>query len=348
MIFAAPKVLWLAILTPVTALAAVLFWQRYLRKLRAWASAGIWQRVGLTFSKRHLVLSILCLCVAVLGTSIALARPRWGVVETTVERQGVDVVFLLDSSLSMATADVAPSRLSIAKSLVRRLAANLPGHRVALVQAEGRGLVLAPLTIDTAVVDLLLDTVIPGSLPDPGTRLAPALTEAIKLYPPDGEKHRVLVIVSDGEDHGSAWQDSLQTLKDSGVVVHTLGVGTSRGGPIPLAPGASSSPESGKPDDRYKQDEDGRVVVSRLNEGVLEQLASETGGTYVPVPRAGADPSSILRAIESMQKRSFDSESLEVLAERFQWPLGLAALALLLHLLAAPLTSTPHLSGAKQ
>ena len=331
MIFAEPDSLWLMVAAPITLLLAALFWQRYLGNLRAWAREGVWERLGLRLQRPHLWVSTLGLGLAVLAVAFALARPRWGTSEQIVERQGVDVVFVLDSSMSMAAADVAPSRLEIAKTLVRRLAAELPGHRVALVQAEGEGLVLAPLTVDTAVLDLLLDTIEPGSLPRPGTQLDSALEEALKLYPPDGEKHRALVLISDGEDHGGGLERSIQALKDAGVLIHTLGVGTRRGSPIPLPNG----------EQRFKLDGDGRVIVSRLNETVLEQLASETGGIYLQVSSPGIEPGEIARAISAMERRSFESESLEILAERFQWPLAVAAFALVLHLAAVPLKPAP-------
>jgi len=339
MIFAAPNALWLAVAAPITLVLAAFFWRTYLRNLNAWARAGVWDRLGVTFRKPHLWASVLCLGLAILGIALALARPRWGSSEQTVERQGVDVVFVLDSSMSMAARDVAPSRMDIGKTLVRRIAGSLPGHRVALVQAEGEGLVLAPLTVDVAVLDLLLDTVGPGSLPRPGTQLGSALEEALKLYPPDGEKHRTLILISDGEDHGSGWEKSLLALADAGVVVHTLGVGTVQGSPIPLPEGKQ----------RFKQDEEGRVVVSKINETVLERLADETGGIYVPISSSGVDPSKVTRAISAMEGRTFDNESIDVRAERFQWPLALAAIALVLHLSASPLASvrsrSPHPGG---
>ncbi len=335
--FGEPQALWLALLAPTALLLAAVFWRSYLRDLNAWAKAGVWERLGLRFQRRQLRASVALLALAVLGVALALARPRWGTTEETVERHGVDIVFVLDSSMSMAAPDVAPSRIGIAKSLVRRLAASLPGHRVALVQAEGEGLVLAPLTVDTAVLDLLLDTVAPGSLPRPGTQIGPALGEALKLYPPDGEKHRVLILISDGEDHDSPWEQSLAKLKKAGVVVHTLGVGTLRGSPIPVD--LQTNARTAQSQNRFKTDQEGRVVVSKLNEAVLERLAQDTGGIYLPVSSPGVDPGKIANAISLMKRRSFESEALDVLAERFQWPLVMAALALVLHLTSRPLRS---------
>lgn len=325
MSFASPSLLWLALLAPLAAMAAAWLWRRRLRADAAWASRGLWDRLLPAYAPRRLALSVVTLALAVLGTSLALARPRWGLSEQTVERKGVDVVFLVDSSLSMAARDVQPSRLFVAKALIRRMVRELPGNRVGLVQTEGTGVVLAPLTLDGGVLDLLLDTVEPGSLPTPGTELAPGLETALRLFGEGEEKHRVLVVVSDGEDHGGGVEDRIARLKESGVVVHALGVGTLEGArlQVPGAPG-------------YKRDAEGNLVTSRLHEDVLEGLARGTGGGYLRVTSAAADPAPILRDIDRMEKRTLESQTLSTLEERFQWPLALAALALALYLAVGP------------
>jgi tetratricopeptide (TPR) repeat protein len=269
---------------------------------------------------------VLWLAVAVLGAALALARPRWGAGEQKVERKGVDVVFLIDSSLSMGARDVPPSRLYVAKSLVRRMARAMPGNRVGLVQAEGDGVMLSPLTLDGAVLDLLLDTIDPGSMPTPGTELASGMDIALRTFGQGSEKHRVLVLLSDGEDWGGGLDDETAKLKEAGVVAYTLGIGTVDGAPVPI-PGSPGE---------TKRDGDGNVVVTRLHPEVMEKLARATGGTYLGVGSAAADPAPLLRQIDRMEKRTFESLSLSTLAERFQWPLALAALALLLHLAMGP------------
>ena len=119
--FAAPTFLWLLLLGPLAAAAAAWLWRRRLDADAAWASRGLWDRLLPSYAPRRLTISVATLAVAVLGTSLALARPRWGEGSQKVERKGVDVVFLVDSSLSMGAADVSPSRLFVAKSLVRRM-----------------------------------------------------------------------------------------------------------------------------------------------------------------------------------------------------------------------------------
>ena len=325
MSFAQPNLLWLLLIAPVVALLAAVVWRRRLESDAAWASRGLWDRLLPSYAPRRIALSVAFLTLAVAGAGLALARPRWGSGEQTVERKGVDIVFLVDSSLSMAVRDVQPSRLFVAKTLIRRMVRELPGNRVGLVQTEGTGVVLAPLTLDGGVLDLLLDTVEPGSLPTPGTELAPGLETALRLFGEGDEKHRVLVVVSDGEDHGGGVEDRIARLKESGIVVHSLGVGTLEGGRIQI-PG---TPE-------FKRDAEGNMVTSKLHEEVLEGLARGTGGGYLRVTSAATDPAPILRDIDRMEKRTMESQTLSTLEERFQWPLALAALALALHLIVGP------------
>jgi Ca-activated chloride channel family protein len=326
MTFAVPDLLWLLLLAPAAAAAAAWLWRRRLAADAAWASRALWKRLLPAYAPRRLTLAVATLAVAVLGASFALARPRWGSGEQKVERKGVDVVFLLDSSLSMAAMDAPPSRLFVAKSLIRRMVREMPGNRVALVQTEGDSLVLAPLTLDGGVIDLLLDAVDAGSLPTPGTELAPGITTALRLFGQGSEKHRVLVLLSDGEDFGGGLDSEIGRLKDEGVVVFAIGAGTPQGTtlPIPGSPG------------ELKKDQDGNVVVSQLHEETLEKLARATGGAYLRATSAAADPTPILRQIDRLEKRTVDSQSLSTLEERFQWPLALAALALLLHLGVGP------------
>src|SRR6202043_1067343 len=209
-------------------------------------------------------------------------------------------------------------RLFVAKAMVRRLGQAMPGDRVALVQTEGEGMMLAPLTLDGAVLDLLLDTIEPGSLPRPGTELATGIDTALRLFGPQSEKHRALVILSDGEDLDPA----TARLKDAGVVVFALGIGTPEGSPIPLG-------------GDFKRDESGKVVITRLHEDTLEPMARATGGDYLRVTSAATDPTPILHQIDRLEKRTLESETVTTREERFQWPLLLAA-ALLLQLAVGP------------
>ncbi len=323
--FAAPKLLLVLIAAPGTALLCSFLWRRRRRHVAAWSASGLWNRLLPTYRPTRMTLGTLALTLAVIGLALALARPRWGSVEQTVERTGVDVVFVLDTSLSMATRDVQPSRLWVAQSLVRDMARSFSGERVALVQAEGDGVVMAPLTVDSAVIDLLLDAVAPGSLPTPGTELGPALERGIDLFAEGTEGHRVMIVLSDGEDHGRGLAKATSLAKDAEVVVHAIGVGTPEGLPLELPQAA------GKPVE-YKTDENGNVVVSRLEERTLESLSRETGGVYIRATSAATRVEAVVDRVSRMTRRSIGEETITALEERFQLPLALAIASLLIYL----------------
>jgi len=321
--FGHPALLWLSLLAPATALLAALLWRRRLEAMRAWAAPRLWERLGLHFEDRRWMLSLIFLGVAVLGTALALAEPRWGAVKEEVHRSGLDVVFVLDASLSMATPDVYPSRMAVAKTMIRRLTESMPNNRVGLVFAAGDGVVMTPLTTDSEAIDLLLETAQPGSLPSPGTRLAAGLDRALKLFPEGSKEHRAIIVVSDGEDHGGGLRRTLGKLKDADVMVCAIGVGTPQGAPIPIPGGGSGD---------YKRDDSGNVVVSRLEETNLEEITRGTGGVYLRATSLATDPQPILKRLGRLTGRRFSSETVTTHAPRFQWPLGVAVVALMLWL----------------
>lgn len=327
---AAPEWLYLLFLLPLVALVAAFVYRRRLRATAAFAARSLWQSLLPGHRSGRLILSVTLLAAALASVALALAQPRWGESEQKIERHGVDVVFVLDTSLSMATTDLPPNRLWVAQTLVRRLVQALPGHRVALVQAEGDGVVMVPLTADSAVIDLVLDAVLPGSLPTPGTELAPALERAIGLFGAASDKHNVMVLLSDGEDHGTGLDKVEAKLAERGVTLHAIGVGTLEGKPLEVP-----QPEPGMPLS-YKRDEAGNVVVSKLVEKNLEELADKTGGVYLRATSAATDPKPIVDRINSMEQKSFGSEVVSTLEERFQWPLALAIACLALYLLVGP------------
>ncbi len=326
MIFAEPRFLALTLAAPLVAWAAGWLRRRRARAERAWVGRILEPRLRTGGAPRSSWLVALLLGLAVLGLVLALARPRWGARTETVERRGLDVVFVVDTSLSMNAGDVSPSRFWLAESLVRELAEAMPEHRVALVAAEGEGEVMAPLTVDAGVLDLVLDSLQPGSLAVPGTRLSSAIERALTLYPEGSESHRALVLLSDGEDHGGHLDKALAELRRAGVVVAAIGIGTERGGPIPLLD------QPGK----FLRDRAGKTVITHLHPETLRELATGTGGVYAQADRSTFDPAPVIARLSSISERKIESTTVTRLEERFQWPLAGAALALALSLLLSP------------
>jgi Ca-activated chloride channel family protein len=331
--FAVPPLLWLALAAPLAAAAARWAIARRARAEAAWIGRALSPRLR-SGAPRPAWLVALWLALAIAGLALALARPRWGAATETVERRGLDLVFVLDTSLSMNAADVAPSRFWLAQSVVRRLVAAMPGNRVALVAAEGEGEVMSPLTVDGAVIDLVLDGLEPGTLALPGTRLANALERAVRLFLEGGETHRAIVVLSDGEDHGGELERAVEAVREAGATLFTVGVGTEAGAPVP-------SPGGG-----FKRDRRGEVVISRLQRGTLRRMAEAGGGEAFEAATAAFDPDPVARRIAALGGRAIEASAVTTLEERFQWPLALAVAALAAALGLTPWRPRPAEEGA--
>ncbi len=262
--FAHPEILWLLVALPLLALAGWISATRKRRALRRFAGgAEMLARFTTGVSAHRRAAKVLLLQLALLGSILAAARPQWGKLVDEVRQAGVDVVVLMDTSLSMAAEDLAPSRLELARDEIDTLLDSLAGDRVALITFAGLPSLACPLTVDHGAVRLFLDAVEPEVVQVPGTALAQAIELGIEAF---GEtdavgsnRSRAMVLFTDGEDHEGGIEDVLPKLRKAGVVVHAIGVGTTRGAPIPVADEAG----------RFKKDAEGRLVTTRLDETVL-------------------------------------------------------------------------------
>ena len=323
MILASPGWLFALLALPLLAGLEVFFTRRDRGRLARLVARPLWGRVVRRESERWRFLRLALVLLGLAGIVLALARPQWGVVREKVEREGADVVFVLDSSGSMATADVPPNRFFLARAALLSLVARLEGDRFALVAFEGDAYPLVPLTLDADAMGLFLDTAEPGLVPSPGTSLGQGLARGLEMFVDKERRNKVMVLVSDGEDLEGEIDAAVQKAREAGVVVHTVGVGTEKGQPVPNldADGRTVG---------FKKDEAGQVVVSRLNESTLEAIARGTGGKYFRL--TSSDPSllALAAAIEGMEEKALAREFAYRRKERYQWPLalGLGALSL--------------------
>ena len=315
MIFASPPWLFGLLALPVVALVEALLTRRDRDRTARLVARPLWPRILRRDDERWRFLRLALLFLGLAGVVVALARPQWGVVREKVEREGVDVVLVLDSSGSMATADVAPNRFFLARAALLSLVSRLEGDRFALVAFEGEAYPLVPLTLDADAIGLFLDTVEPGLVPTPGSSLGEGLARGLELFVDKERRNKVMVLVSDGEDLGGEVEAAVKQANGAGVIVHTVGVGTERGEPVPHLDAEGNAVG-------FKKDEDGQVVVSRLDESTLETIARGTGGRYFRL--APSDPSlnALAAAIEGMDQKAVAREFAYRRKERYQWPLG--------------------------
>jgi len=324
--FVYPELLWLLAALPL--LGAATWWAaaRRRRALRRFAGGeDFLPRFDVEVSVHRRVAKQLLLHAGLAALVVAAARPQWGTRLEPVTRRGVDVVVVLDHSLSMAADDLPPSRLARARHEVDSLLGELSGDRVALVTFAGEATLLCPLTLDHAAVRLFLDTVEAETVQVPGTALAEALRLGLATLgdspEPGGERGRAIVLLTDGEDHEGGVDEVIEEIKRAGVAVYAIGCGTTRGSPIPV------SDESGLRTG-YKKDREGRVVTTRLDESILELLALDTGGRYHRATASEVEVGEIAQALSGMDAHEFGAVLRARYEERFQVPLALAVLAL--------------------
>ncbi len=325
MIFASPYWLLGLVLVPIVAGLEVFSTRRDRARTAKIVARPLWPRVVRRPPESWRFVRLGLLLVGTAGLVLALARPQWGIVREKVEREGVDVVLVLDASGSMATEDVPPNRFFLARQALVALVARLQGDRFGLVAFEGEAYPLVPLTLDADALGLFLDTLEPGIVPSPGSSLGAGLARGLELFVDKERRNKVMVLISDGEDLEGEVESAVARAKESGVVVHTVGVGTEAGQPVP------DFDREGRRTG-FKRDESGRAVVSRLNMASLEAIARGAGGRAFRLTPADTSLGGLAAAIEGMEQRTLAREFSYRRKERFQVPLavGLVALGLAL------------------
>lgn len=266
-------------------------------------------------AKSRLALRILALVMLVL----ALARPQWGFHWEDVRRKGLDLMVVLDTSRSMMASDIKPSRLQQAKWGIRDLLRNLHGDRVGLVPFAGSSLLQCPLTIDYAAFTMTLDDIYSGIIPRGGTAIEQALRTAIAGFPASSAADRVILLITDGEDHEGDPLKLLPELKEKNIRVYTIGIGTLAGEMVPAGDGQGA----------YFKDRQGQIVKTVLHEDVLQKLALDTGGTYV---RSAPGDTGLERvfneSINNLKRSEQETRTAKIFEERFVWPIAAAFLLL--------------------
>ena len=329
MIFAEAVWLWALLALPLVALGEVWATRRDRARTARLVARPLWAKVVRTPAERWRFIRLGLVLVGSAALILALARPQWGIVREKVEREGVDVVLVLDTSGSMATEDVPPNRLQLAKTALINLVQRLDGDRFALVAFEGDAYPLVPLTLDADAIGLFLETIEPGAVPAAGTSLGAGLAKGLAAFADAGRQNKVMILVSDGEDLEGEVDAAVASAKQAGVVVHTVGVGSPAGQPVP---------DFDREGNRrgYKKDEDGSPVVSRLHPETLEAIARGTGGRSFLLTPADLSLSTLASTLEGMEQKSLAREYSYRKKERFQVPLALAMASFALAMLLPP------------
>ena len=264
--------------------------------------------------------------LAVLLLFTAAAGPRKGYDWREVKRRGIDLLFAVDTSKSMLAEDLAPNRLERARMGIHDFIGRLKGDRVGLIPFAGSSYALCPLTLDYDAFRESLDALDTDLIPRQGTDVASAIREADRLFAEKGNTHRILVLITDGEDLQGDALDAAKEAKKNGMTIYPVGVGSAEGVNIPVRL------PNGQKD--FVRDEAGSPVTTKLDESTLRKLADETGGLYAALGRGAEGLDTIYREkLRLVPQNELESRMEKVPQERFEWPLGAGLLLLLVEFL---------------
>ncbi|MCK4640772.1 MAG: VWA domain-containing protein [Candidatus Marinimicrobia bacterium] len=306
-----------------------LYYRRLRRKaLSQFAGSGLADklldntRVSIQRTKQRLILG------ALIFIGIALIGPKVGQKLTEVKRKGVDIIIAFDTSISMNAEDVKPNRLMRAKYETGKFINRLRGDRIGLVAFAGISYLQCPLTMDYSAAKLFLDVIDTGVIGTQGTAIADALETSLKAFKSREKKHKVIVVISDGEDHEGDIPAVMEKVKEQGAVIYSVGVGTLAGSPIPVKSRNDSEFE-------FKRDRSGRVVTSALEEGTLREIATLSGGSYYNL-RSDADVfGKLYNEILKMEQKEIRSHEYSDYQERYQLFLVIGIILLIINLTIA-------------
>ncbi|MBN1197630.1 MAG: VWA domain-containing protein [Candidatus Aminicenantes bacterium] len=324
MSFSNPSALWLLALLVPFILLAIISRRLRNRRLADFFSSHARSRMVVRGGQEIDVFKTLLLTLSMGFLILALAGPEWGERYEPLEVRGTEMVFLLDTSRSMAAADLQPSRLESARQLIITAADTLATDYVSLIHFAGRAVVQCPLTVDYEAFKLLVQASDISPPEEQGTNLAAALDLAIQVLDAERKAQRVMVLITDGEDQEGGWQERVPLLKERGITVFSVGVGALEGAPIPLRS------ENGEVTD-WKRDQQGRMVRTRLDEEPLKQLARESGGRYFRLTDPG-DMEHFVTVLKTFERRVLQRKVRRVRVPRFQYPLGVGIILLFLEM----------------
>ncbi|RXG18083.1 Ca-activated chloride channel family protein [Leeuwenhoekiella aestuarii] len=303
---------WALLAIPVVVLLyfAVTLWKRTAQK-RFVVNRELLEKLTPQRSVFKPVLKLIVFCLALACMTVALVNPKIGTKLETVKREGVDVVFAVDVSKSMDAEDIAPSRIDKAKQLVTQIINNLGSDRVGIIAYAGSAYPQLPITTDYSSAKMFLNSMNTDMLSSQGTAIKDAIELAKTYYNDEEQTNRVLVIISDGEDHEGDAASIAESAQEQGIRIFTVGVGSEAGDRIPIKRnGVVQS---------YKKDQNGETVITKLDAETLKQIAAEANGEYIDGNSTQKVVDKMKTALSQMDKKEFEAKQFADFKDQFQW-----------------------------
>ncbi|HCT30092.1 MAG TPA: hypothetical protein DIW31_05045 [Bacteroidales bacterium] len=273
------------------------------------------------FSTQRGWLKVIIFSIALTLIIFGLAGPQFGSKLTEVKRKGIELIIALDVSNSMMAQDIQPSRLERAKQAISRLVDKLSDDRLGLIVFAGDAYVQLPVTNDYISAKMFLSSINPGMVPKQGTAIGSAINLASSSFSPQSETSKVIVVISDGENHEDDPIEAAKRAADQGIFVYTIGIGSPQGSPIPASQENQTS---------FWKDKDGNVVVSKLDEETLSKVAIAGNGKYIRATNTQLGLLPLFDEVNKMQKTEMKEKIYSEYNDQFQYLFAFALLLLVL------------------
>ncbi|MFH0736551.1 MAG: VWA domain-containing protein [bacterium] len=303
-----------------------LFWyilRKNKKQLNDFAEKSLHETIIPKLSYKKFILKFSVYLLAFILAILSLASPQIGARLAEVKQTGIDVFILLDVSKSMLAEDIRPSRLEKAKFEITRLIQKLRGDRIGLIIFSGQAYVQFPLTTDYAAANLFLNAIDENSVPQQGTAIAASLTMALNSFREDAKTEKAIIVISDGEDHEGDIDAAIDDANKKNVKIYTIGLGSPTGAPIPVYA------QNGSQSD-YKRDREGNIVITKLDETILQELAEKGNGKYFRGSNTEDELELIYNELAKIEKTEFGTTKIVDYEDRYYFLLIPALLLLLI------------------
>tara|TARA_Y100000385_G_scaffold24035_2_gene23197 strand:- start:440 stop:1483 length:1044 start_codon:yes stop_codon:yes gene_type:complete len=264
--------------------------------------------------------------IAITALIIGIANPQIGSKMEEVKREGVDLMIAIDLSNSMLAEDLQPNRLMRAKQSISKLIDRLDGDRIGLIVFAGDAFVQLPITTDYSAAKLFLSTINTSIVPTQGTAIGKAIELSIKSFDLKNDQSKAIIVITDGENHEDDAIKKAEEAEELGIFVHTIGMGSAEGGPIPIKNRYGSVTS-------YQKDKEGNTIITVLNEEMLKQIAQAGGGSYIRANSTQSGLNALFKEINKMEKKEIGSKVFTDYKDRFQWFIGLTIILLIIEIM---------------
>lgn len=309
--------LWMLMAVIPVAVLFVLFFLWRKKAIAKFGETSLVLQLIPDFSNSKHVTKFLLILLAYVFVILGFANPQIGTKQEKIKRQGIDVIIALDVSNSMMSEDVKPNRLARAKNFISNFMDQLRNDRLGVIVFAGKAYMQMPLTVDYSAGRMYLRAVNPGMVPTQGTNLGEAISLAKEGFVKGETKHKALIIITDGEDNEGGVDEAIEEMVKEGTKIFTIGVGNENGSPIPMG-------------NDFKRDESGNIVLSKLNQDMLKDIATKGNGKFFLLGSGKDEIDAIFKELGRISTKDFEEMVFTDFDDQFQWCLAIAALLLLI------------------